>query len=119
MEQYVLDHGSSSLEELCQHFSVSMNTVRRDIADLTIERDRAMPRPPALIKRQRLQSCGFWPRAAALLSDLVLGDVGRRTASEALDAGVAPREVWLALCAANDVPDERRYGVGRREPRRS
>lgn len=34
MEQYVLDHGSSSLEELCQHFGVSMNTVRRDIADL-------------------------------------------------------------------------------------
>lgn len=34
MEQYVIEHGSSSLEELCQHFGVSMNTVRRDIADL-------------------------------------------------------------------------------------
>lgn len=67
----------------------------------------------------RAVAAEFGPRAAALLSDLVLGDVGRRTASEALDAGVAPREVWLALCAANDVPDERRYGMGRREPRRS
>ena len=34
MEQYVLDQGTSSLEELCQHFNVSMNTVRRDLADL-------------------------------------------------------------------------------------
>ena len=30
----------------------------------------------------------------------------------------APREVWLALCAETDVPPERRYGVGRLEPRR-
>ena len=34
MERYVLDHGTSSLEDLCQYFNVSMNTVRRDIADL-------------------------------------------------------------------------------------
>jgi len=34
MEEYVLEKGSSSLEELCRHFNVSMNTVRRDIADL-------------------------------------------------------------------------------------
>jgi len=27
--------------------------------------------------------------------------------------------VWLALCEETDVPRERRYGVGRLEPRRS
>lgn len=57
MEQYVLDHGSSSLDELCQHFSVSMNTVRRDIADLVLRGHlkkvyggvSAGTRPPAAI----------------------------------------------------------------------
>jgi DeoR family myo-inositol catabolism operon transcriptional repressor len=57
MEQYILDHGSSSLEELCQQFNVSMNTVRRDIADL-VQRGHlkkvyggvsAGTRPPAVI----------------------------------------------------------------------
>jgi recombination protein RecA len=41
------------------------------------------------------------------------------TGEQALDAGVPPREIWLALCAEMDVPDDRRYGVGRLEPRRS
>ncbi len=39
MEQYVLNHGTASLEELCHTFDVSMNTVRRDVADL-LERGR-------------------------------------------------------------------------------
>ena len=39
MEQYVLDQGTASLEELCRRFDVSMNTVRRDVADL-LERGR-------------------------------------------------------------------------------
>jgi len=39
MEQYILLSGTSSLEELCRHFHVSMSTVRRDIAEL-IRRDR-------------------------------------------------------------------------------
>lgn len=51
-----------------------------------------------------------------LVNDLVLERVGGRTARDALAAGVAPREVWLALCEATDVPPERRHGVGRREP---
>ncbi|MBW8871255.1 MAG: DUF3046 domain-containing protein, partial [Leifsonia sp.] len=34
----------------------------------------------------------------ALLTDLVIGELGGRTASEALSAGLPPREVWLALC---------------------
>jgi len=60
----------------------------------------------------------FGNRSGALLSDLVLGAVGDRTAVEALDAGAPPREVWLALCIESDVPPERRYGVGRLEPRK-
>ena len=59
----------------------------------------------------------FGSRADALTSDLVLGAFGR-TAVEALDAGVPPRDIWLALCAETDVPAERRYGVGRLEPRK-
>ena len=42
---------------------------------------------------------------------LVLED---RTAREALDAGVEPKEIWLALCDALDVPQERRLGRDRR-----
>ena len=34
MEQYVLDHTTVSLEELCRVFDVSMNTVRRDVVQL-------------------------------------------------------------------------------------
>ena len=60
----------------------------------------------------------FGARASTVISDLVLSDVGGRTAVEALAAGIPPREVWLALCVETDVPAERRYGVGRMEPRR-
>jgi hypothetical protein len=60
----------------------------------------------------------FGARGPALLSDLVLDRLGARTASQALQAGVAPREIWLALCEETDVPEQRRYGAGRLEPRR-
>ncbi|GAB3631342.1 DUF3046 domain-containing protein [Microbacterium sp. AGC85] len=60
----------------------------------------------------------FGARASMLKTDLVLDALGNRTADEALDEGVAPREIWLALCEETDVPAERRYGVGRLEPRR-
>ena len=60
----------------------------------------------------------FGTRATFLLSDLVLTDVGDRTAAAALDAGVPPRDVWLALCEEMDVPEDHRYGAGRLEPRR-
>ncbi|GAA5025491.1 DUF3046 domain-containing protein [Microbacterium fluvii] len=60
----------------------------------------------------------FGSRSAALLTDLVLPAVGGRTAAEALEEGVPPREIWLALCAETDVPPERRYGVGRLDARR-
>ncbi|MBN9156072.1 MULTISPECIES: DUF3046 domain-containing protein [unclassified Microbacterium] len=60
----------------------------------------------------------FGARGAALVADLVLTAVGGRTAVQAMEAGVPPREVWLALCAETDVPDSRRHGVGRLEPKR-
>ena len=36
-----------------------------------------------------------------LAHDLVLGELGDRTAEQALAAGVPAREVWLALCRAH------------------
>jgi hypothetical protein len=60
----------------------------------------------------------FGGRASSLVSDLVLTQHGDRTAAEALAAGIAPREIWLALCAEMDVPIERRHGAGRLEPRK-
>ncbi|MEC5190583.1 MULTISPECIES: DUF3046 domain-containing protein [unclassified Arthrobacter] len=45
-----------------------------------------------------------------LSSSLVLAGVGSRTADQALSAGVAPRQVWLALCEVQDVPPEGRLG---------
>ncbi len=54
----------------------------------------------------------------SLVRDLVLGALNDRTAEEALSQGTAPKDVWLALCAAMDVPRERWYGAGRPEPRR-
>jgi hypothetical protein len=59
----------------------------------------------------------FGPQSGTLTVDLVLSKVGDRTAVEALDAGVPPRDVWLALCVETDVPLERRYGVGRVQPK--
>jgi hypothetical protein len=52
----------------------------------------------------------------AIVGDLVLTALGGRTAREALAAGMRPREVWLALCEATDVPEERRHGAGRPVP---
>ena len=52
-------------------------------------------------------------------ADLVLGALGGRTVDAALAAGVPPREVWVALCDAMDVPEERRWGQQRRRPGRS
>lgn len=60
----------------------------------------------------------FGARGASLVSDLTLRDFGYRTAAQALDDGEPAREVWLALCDENDVPDARRHGAGWLEPRK-
>ena len=53
-----------------------------------------------------------------LTQDLVLGDLGGLTADQAIKAGRNARDIWLALCKATDVPRERWYGVGQREPKK-
>jgi hypothetical protein len=60
----------------------------------------------------------FPGRSSSLLNDLVLSPLSGRTAKEALAAGLPPRDIWLALCAEMEVPESRRYGVGRLEPRK-
>lgn len=52
-----------------------------------------------------------------LAREVVLPELGNRTAEEALAAGVGARDVWLALCRAQDVPPDRRHGVGLPDPR--
>ena len=43
-------------------------------------------------------------RGASLLVDHVLTRLGGRTAVQAIEAGIDPRDVWWALCADFDVP---------------
>ena len=43
-------------------------------------------------------------RGASLLVDHVLSGVGGRTATQAIEAGIDPRDVWRALCSDFDVP---------------
>jgi len=53
----------------------------------------------------------------ALTTDLVLGELGGRTAQQAIDAGIPPREVWLALCREAGVPRSHWYGAGKPAPK--
>jgi|GEM_PF-263976 len=53
-----------------------------------------------------------------LRRDTVIVALGNRTPDEALAAGVPTREVWFALCAAQDVPPQRWHGAGRPKPTR-
>jgi hypothetical protein len=43
-------------------------------------------------------------RGSSLLVDHVLSALGGRTAVQAIEDGVDPRDVWRALCADFDVP---------------
>lgn len=51
-----------------------------------------------------------------LTRDTVLSELGDQTPDEALRSGTPARDVWLALCRAQDVPVERRHGAGRPAP---
>ena len=59
----------------------------------------------------------FWSRmedalgpgyAGVWASQYVLADLGGRTAHEALQAGVTPKEVWAAVWAALELPASQR-----------
>lgn len=52
----------------------------------------------------------------ALVRELVLAEFDL-TAAEALAAGKKPRDVWVALCAAMDVPQARVHGAGLIDPK--
>jgi hypothetical protein len=47
-------------------------------------------------------------RAASLARDHVFAELDGLTVEEALEKGHSPREVWLAVCRAYDVPPARR-----------
>jgi hypothetical protein len=47
--------------------------------------------------------------------ELVLFQLGNRTAEQAMAEGEPVREVWLALCDALDVPVARRWGVEQKQ----
>lgn len=58
---------------------------------------------------RRLMADEFGPvRAQVLSRDHVLSALGGRTVDQALVAGVPAKEVWREVCAAFDVPAERR-----------
>lgn len=48
--------------------------------------------------------------ARTLARDLVMSSLGERTVVEALAAKEDTRTVWLAICDAMDVPEQRRWG---------
>lgn len=59
----------------------------------------------------------FWDRMRAALGDgyyatwadqFVMADLDGRTAKQALDDGVAPKQVWRAVWAARDLPENLR-----------
>lgn len=108
MEQYILEHGSSSLEELCQHFNVSMNTVRRDIADL-VQRGHLKKvyggvstgnRPPAVIPISERSICN--DRAKQIIGKLAATLVQDNT-SIFLDSGSTTMRILPYLAEKQNV----------------
>jgi hypothetical protein len=43
---------------------------------------------------------------SSVLVDHALGGFGGRTAAQAIEEGIDPRDVWRALCVDFDVPQE-------------
>jgi len=47
--------------------------------------------------------------AKSLASDLVIGALGSRSAQQALDDGVPPRQVWEAVCDTMELDGKTRW----------
>jgi hypothetical protein len=47
-------------------------------------------------------------RSQSVVRDHVFGQLGGRTAAEAIEAGVPVRTVWLEICKEYDVPPKER-----------
>jgi hypothetical protein len=76
----------------------------------------------------RVRISAFWElvngefgraQGESLVRDHVLFRMRNRTAAQALADGEEPRDVWLALCDAMDVPPERRLGVEQQSGKQS
>jgi len=52
--------------------------------------------------------------AAVLLRDLALTELGDLTGQVALAQGIDPKDIWLAICKAQDVPEERWLGLNKK-----
>lgn len=57
-----------------------------------------------LTEFRELMTEQFGRQADAMLADHVLVELAGRTGAEAIEAGVDPRDVWVALCRDFDVP---------------
>lgn len=53
-----------------------------------------------------------------IVRDLVLDELAQDTPQQALARGVSPRDVWMALCRAMNVPKARWHGAGLPHPPR-
>jgi hypothetical protein len=58
---------------------------------------------------RKLMTDEFGPvRGEMVARDHVLSALGGRTPDQALETGYPPKEIWLAICDAFDVPEQRR-----------
>lgn len=49
-----------------------------------------------------------------IIRDLALLELGDRTAATLLTAGEDPKQIWLAICRAQQVPKERWSGLDKK-----
>ena len=75
------------------------------VGDLLVREPPLLPvLPPTVHPHAESESIGGPVRGRALLVDHVLAGFGGRTAAQAIEDGVEPRDVWRALCSDFDVP---------------
>ena len=53
-----------------------------------------------------------------LMRDLVLSELGERSPSKAIEAGLDPKDVWFAICRAENVPQSRWHGLNKNTKKR-
>jgi hypothetical protein len=52
--------------------------------------------------------------SAVLLRDLALTELGDLTGQGALDSGIEPKDIWRAICKAQNVPLDRWHGLNKK-----
>jgi hypothetical protein len=52
--------------------------------------------------------------AAVLVRDLALAEFSDKTAEKAIADGEDPRQVWVAICRAQNVPKSRWHGIAKK-----